>query len=82
MDPIPPPKFQRGGRFTRKRRRDNSTGEGNDSEGVTLKNTLRGFRGTVEPCVLWDPRVSKRTGSNPVHGLSVGWAFSLGATVS
>ncbi|KAK3870153.1 hypothetical protein Pcinc_024583 [Petrolisthes cinctipes] len=33
MDPIPPPKFQRGGRFTRKRRRDNSTGEGNDSEG-------------------------------------------------
>ncbi|XP_076034745.1 zinc-finger protein 72D isoform X2 [Oratosquilla oratoria] len=33
MDPIPPPKFQRGGRFTRKRRRDNSSGEGNDSEG-------------------------------------------------
>jgi len=32
MDPIPPPKFQRG-RFTRKRRRDNSSGEGNDSEG-------------------------------------------------
>ncbi|MPC90986.1 hypothetical protein E2C01_085994 [Portunus trituberculatus] len=26
--------------------------------------------------------VSKRTGSNPVHGLSVGWASSLGATVS
>ncbi|MPD04841.1 hypothetical protein E2C01_100553 [Portunus trituberculatus] len=26
--------------------------------------------------------VSKRTGSNPVHDPSVGWAFSLGATVS
>ncbi|MPC88541.1 hypothetical protein E2C01_083449 [Portunus trituberculatus] len=26
--------------------------------------------------------VSKRTGSNPVHGLSVGRASSLGATVS
>ncbi|MPC62978.1 hypothetical protein E2C01_057070 [Portunus trituberculatus] len=26
--------------------------------------------------------VSKRTGSNPAHGLSVGWASSLGATVS
>ncbi|MPC78286.1 hypothetical protein E2C01_072770 [Portunus trituberculatus] len=26
--------------------------------------------------------VSKRTGSNPVHGLSVDWASSLGATVS
>ncbi|MPC40970.1 hypothetical protein E2C01_034549 [Portunus trituberculatus] len=26
--------------------------------------------------------VSKRTGSNPVHGPSVGWASSLGATVS
>ncbi|MPC79564.1 hypothetical protein E2C01_074096 [Portunus trituberculatus] len=26
--------------------------------------------------------VSKCTGSNPVHGLSVGWASSLGATVS
>ncbi|KDR24131.1 Zinc finger RNA-binding protein, partial [Zootermopsis nevadensis] len=32
MDPLPPPKFTRG-RFNRKRRRDNSTGEGNDSEG-------------------------------------------------
>ncbi|XP_021917976.1 zinc finger RNA-binding protein-like [Zootermopsis nevadensis] len=31
MDPLPPPKFTRG-RFNRKRRRDNSTGEGNDSE--------------------------------------------------
>ena len=31
MDPVPNPKFQRG-RFTRKRRRDNSSGEGNDSE--------------------------------------------------
>ncbi|MPC96598.1 hypothetical protein E2C01_091865 [Portunus trituberculatus] len=26
--------------------------------------------------------VSKRTGSNPVHGPSEGWAFSLGVTVS
>ncbi|MPC37487.1 hypothetical protein E2C01_030967 [Portunus trituberculatus] len=26
--------------------------------------------------------VSKRTGSNPVQGPSVGWASSLGATVS
>ncbi|MPC51891.1 hypothetical protein E2C01_045747 [Portunus trituberculatus] len=26
--------------------------------------------------------VSKRTGSNPVHGPSVSWASSLGATVS
>ncbi|MPC27329.1 hypothetical protein E2C01_020501 [Portunus trituberculatus] len=26
--------------------------------------------------------VSKHTGSNPVHGPSVGWVFSLGATVS
>ncbi|MPC30514.1 hypothetical protein E2C01_023781 [Portunus trituberculatus] len=26
--------------------------------------------------------VSKRTGSNPVHGQSVGWASLLGATVS
>ncbi|MPD02919.1 hypothetical protein E2C01_098528 [Portunus trituberculatus] len=26
--------------------------------------------------------ISKRTGSNPVHGPSVGWASSLGATVS
>ncbi|MPC74721.1 hypothetical protein E2C01_069095 [Portunus trituberculatus] len=26
--------------------------------------------------------VSKRTGSNPVHGPSVGWDFSLGAKVS
>ncbi|MPC92926.1 hypothetical protein E2C01_088039 [Portunus trituberculatus] len=26
--------------------------------------------------------VSKRTGSNPVHGPSVGWASSLEATVS
>ncbi|MPC26242.1 hypothetical protein E2C01_019378 [Portunus trituberculatus] len=26
--------------------------------------------------------VSKRTDSNPVHGLSVGWGSSLGATVS
>ncbi|MPC49197.1 hypothetical protein E2C01_042993 [Portunus trituberculatus] len=26
--------------------------------------------------------VSKRTGSNPVHGPSVGWDSSLGATVS
>ncbi|MPC75015.1 hypothetical protein E2C01_069398 [Portunus trituberculatus] len=26
--------------------------------------------------------VSKRTDSNPVYGLSVGWASSLGATVS
>ncbi|MPD02866.1 hypothetical protein E2C01_098472 [Portunus trituberculatus] len=26
--------------------------------------------------------VSKRTGSNPIHGLSVGWASSLRATVS
>jgi zinc finger RNA-binding protein len=33
MDPLPPPKFTRG-RFNRKRRRDNSSGEGNDSEGV------------------------------------------------
>jgi len=32
MDPLPPPKYGRG-KFTRKRRRDNSTGEGNDSEG-------------------------------------------------
>ncbi|KAF4528209.1 hypothetical protein B566_EDAN016829 [Ephemera danica] len=32
MDPLPPPKFNRG-RFNRKRRRDNSSGEGNDSEG-------------------------------------------------
>jgi hypothetical protein len=32
MDPLPPPKFTRG-RFNRKRRRDNSSGEGNDSEG-------------------------------------------------
>ncbi|XP_065351747.1 zinc finger RNA-binding protein isoform X3 [Cloeon dipterum] len=32
MEPLPPPKFQRG-RFNRKRRRDNSSGEGNDSEG-------------------------------------------------
>ncbi|XP_063225838.1 zinc finger RNA-binding protein isoform X3 [Bacillus rossius redtenbacheri] len=33
MEPIPPPKFIRGGRFfNRKRRRDNSNGEGNDSE--------------------------------------------------
>ncbi|XP_046400489.1 zinc finger RNA-binding protein isoform X2 [Ischnura elegans] len=32
MDPLPPPKFVRG-RFNRKRRRDNSSGEGNDSEG-------------------------------------------------
>ncbi|KAG7166640.1 Zinc finger RNA-binding protein-like 1 [Homarus americanus] len=32
MDPFPPPKFQRGGRFTNKRKRDNSTSEGNDSE--------------------------------------------------
>ncbi|KAK7862373.1 hypothetical protein R5R35_014392 [Gryllus longicercus] len=31
MDPLPPPKFSRG-RFNRKRRRDNSSGEGNDSE--------------------------------------------------
>ncbi|XP_023712722.1 zinc finger RNA-binding protein isoform X2 [Cryptotermes secundus] len=31
MDPLPPPKFTRG-RFNRKRRRDNSSGEGNDSE--------------------------------------------------
>ncbi|XP_069682507.1 zinc finger RNA-binding protein isoform X6 [Periplaneta americana] len=30
MDPLPPPKFSR--RFNRKRRRDNSSGEGNDSE--------------------------------------------------
>ena len=34
MEPLPPPKFQRG-RFNRKRRRDNSNGEGNDSEGET-----------------------------------------------
>jgi hypothetical protein len=33
MDPLPPPKFTRG-RFNRKRRRDNSSGEGNDSEGI------------------------------------------------
>ncbi|MPD02515.1 hypothetical protein E2C01_098104 [Portunus trituberculatus] len=26
--------------------------------------------------------VSKRTGSNPVHGLSVGWASLLGATMA
>ncbi|MPC67105.1 hypothetical protein E2C01_061270 [Portunus trituberculatus] len=26
--------------------------------------------------------VSKRTGSNPIHSPSVGWASSLGATVS
>ncbi|MPC15818.1 Microtubule-associated protein tau [Portunus trituberculatus] len=26
--------------------------------------------------------ISRRTGSNPVHGPSVGWASSLGATVS
>lgn len=32
MDPLPAPKFSRG-QFPRKRRRDNSTGEGNDSEG-------------------------------------------------
>ncbi|XP_059479660.1 zinc finger RNA-binding protein isoform X4 [Neocloeon triangulifer] len=32
MEQLPPPKFQRG-RFNRKRRRDNSSGEGNDSEG-------------------------------------------------
>ena len=32
MDPVPNPKFQRGSRFARKRRRDNSSGEGNDSE--------------------------------------------------
>jgi len=37
MDPLPPPKFTRG-RFNRKRRRDNSSGEGNDSEG-TYGNT-------------------------------------------
>uniref|UniRef100_A0A2P2HZK8 Zinc finger RNA-binding protein-like n=2 Tax=Hirondellea gigas TaxID=1518452 RepID=A0A2P2HZK8_9CRUS len=32
MDQIPVTKFQRNPRFTRKRRRDNSTGEGGDSE--------------------------------------------------
>ena len=32
MDAIPPPKFQRGSRFTRKRRRDNSTGDAADSD--------------------------------------------------
>lgn len=36
MDPLPPPKFTRGA-FPRKRRRDNSTGEGNDSEGANGK---------------------------------------------
>lgn len=35
MDPLPPPKFTRGP-FPRKRRRDNSTGEGNDSEGIFI----------------------------------------------
>jgi hypothetical protein len=37
MDPLPPPKFTRG-RFNRKRRRDNSSGEGNDSEGTYGSN--------------------------------------------
>ncbi|GAB6018914.1 zinc finger RNA binding protein [Chamberlinius hualienensis] len=32
MDPLPPPKFVKG-RFTRKRRRDNSNGEGIDADG-------------------------------------------------
>ncbi|XP_037080189.1 zinc finger RNA-binding protein-like [Pollicipes pollicipes] len=32
MDPLPPPKFNRG-KFNRKRRRDNSSGENGDSEG-------------------------------------------------
>lgn len=36
MDALPPPKFTRG-QFNRKRRRDNSTGEGNDSEGAEGK---------------------------------------------
>ncbi|XP_054717148.1 zinc finger RNA-binding protein-like isoform X2 [Uloborus diversus] len=36
MDPLPPPKFVRG-TIPRKRRRDNSTSEGNDSEGANGK---------------------------------------------
>ncbi|MPC81050.1 hypothetical protein E2C01_075650 [Portunus trituberculatus] len=42
----------------------------------------------VEAVVQWNHAcfgvrgVSKRTGSDPVHGQSVGWASSLGATVS
>lgn len=39
MDPLPPPKFTRG-RFNRKRRRDNSSGEGNDSEGKHIVYTV------------------------------------------
>ncbi|MPC07790.1 hypothetical protein E2C01_000358 [Portunus trituberculatus] len=33
--------------------------------------------GASVPHLLWGPRGSKRTGSNPVHGPSVGWASSL-----
>jgi len=36
MDPLPPPKFNRG-RFNRKRRRDNSAGEGTEGEGADGK---------------------------------------------
>ncbi|MPC08633.1 hypothetical protein E2C01_001224 [Portunus trituberculatus] len=39
------------------------------------------WRGVKETC--FEIRaVSKHTGSNPVHGPSVDWAFSLGARVS
>jgi zinc finger RNA-binding protein len=47
MDPLPPPKFTRG-RFNRKRRRDNSSGEGNDSEGKDLVEEESGNRSQVE----------------------------------
>lgn len=40
MEMLPAPKFSRNHRFTRKRRRDNSNGEGNDSEGVFYKNEI------------------------------------------
>lgn len=38
MEMLPAPKFNRSHhRFGRKRRRDNSSGEGNDSEGENIK---------------------------------------------
>ena len=48
MDALPPPKFSRGGRFNRKRRRDNSIGEGNDNEGAEGKKDKKECDGDAE----------------------------------
>ncbi|XP_047096715.1 zinc finger RNA-binding protein isoform X1 [Schistocerca piceifrons] len=60
MDPLPPPKFTRG-RFNRKRRRDDSSGEGNGSEAGDGKKDKKeeGAEGDMKMDVVVKTEVQK-----------------------